>query len=145
MARPTVAALVLGSSFVLAHLLRAAQPPYSPPAPTNEVASLKHDWHDAKRDRAVPVKIYFPKEGRGPFPIVLFSHGLGGSRDGYEYLGRYWAGCGYVSVHLQHLGSDNAVWQDVPVDARMQAMKKSAAALTNAIHRPRDVRFAVDE
>ena len=33
----------------------------------------------------------------GCSPIIIFSHGLGGSRDSYEYLGRHWAGCGYVS------------------------------------------------
>ena len=39
--------------------------------------------------------------------MIVFSHGLGGTRDGYEYLGRHWASYGYVSVHLQHKGSDD--------------------------------------
>src|SRR5437762_9936135 len=75
------------------------------------VEVLRYDWLDKKRQRKEPVKIYFPKTADGPFPIIIFSHGLGGSREGYEYLGRYWASHGYVSVHVQHLGSDNAVWQ----------------------------------
>src|ERR1700722_18408724 len=78
---------------------------------TNEVDFVRHEWRDAKRERTVPVKIYFPKTGEGPFPVIIFSHGLGGSREGYEYLGRYWASHGYVSVHLQHAGSDSAVWR----------------------------------
>src|SRR5437879_4469297 len=90
----------------------ADRPAYAPPKPSATVEVLKLDWHDAKRNRAVPAKIYFPKEGAGALPVVIFSHGLGGSRDGYEYLGRHWAGCGYVSVHLQHIGSDSAVWRD---------------------------------
>src|ERR1043166_7563974 len=77
---------------------------------TNEVATAKFDWLDTKRERTVPVKIYYPSTGNGPFPIIIFSHGLGGSRDGYEYLGRYWTSHGYVSVHVQHIGSDDAVW-----------------------------------
>ena len=42
-------------------------------------------------------------------PVVLFSHGLGGSREGYGYLGSYWAAHGYVAVHLQHIGSDETM------------------------------------
>lgn len=106
---------------------------------------MKFDWIDAKRNRSVPVKIYFPKEGAGPFPIVVFSHGLGGSRDGYEYLGRHWAASGYVSVHVQHLGSDDSVWKNAQAGARSEALRKSGVDLTNAINRPLDARFAIDE
>src|SRR2546423_15576637 len=66
------------------------------------VEVIRYDWLDGKRERKVPVKIYFPKSGNAAFPVIIFSHGLGGSREGYEYLGRHWASHGYVSVHLQH-------------------------------------------
>ena len=118
--------------------VRAEAPAYAPPAPTSEVANSKLDWHDAKRDRNVPVKIYFPKDGPGPFPVVVFSHGLGGSRDGYEYLGRHWAGCGYVSVHVQHIGSDDSVWKDVPVAERAKSLQRGAANISSALNRPPD-------
>ncbi len=120
-------------------------PPYSPPVPASTVAELTLDWHDAHRNRDVPVRLYFPKEGAGPFPIIIFSHGLGGSREGYSYLGRHWAGCGYVSLHIQHLGSDDEVWKDVPLLERTKALKKSALDLSNAVSRPQDVKFAIDE
>jgi predicted dienelactone hydrolase len=58
------------------------------------VETISYDWQDKTRDRDVPVKLYFPKSGAGPFPVIIFSHGLGGSRDGYEYLGRHWASHG---------------------------------------------------
>lgn len=106
---------------------------------------MKFDWQDTKRNRTVPVKIYFPKDGAGPFPIIVFSHGLGGSRDGYEYLGRHWAGSGYVSVHLQHHGSDDTVWKNAQAGERSKALRKSGADLNNAINRPLDARFAIDE
>ena len=114
-------------------------------AQTNAVETQRAVWHDSKRDRAVPVKIYSPRTGSGPFPVILFSHGLGGSRDGYEYLGEYWASHGYVSVHLQHLGSDDAVWRDAGLLKGKRAMQKSAANPQNAINRPLDVSFAIDE
>src|SRR5581483_4684895 len=84
------------------------------PTASNPVEAVRYDWVDAKRHRDVPVKIYYPKTGDGPFPVIVFSHGLGGSREGYEYLGNYWASHGYVSVHLQHLGSDDSVWKGLP-------------------------------
>jgi pimeloyl-ACP methyl ester carboxylesterase len=118
---------------------------YTPPTPAREVATLKFDWRDAQRDRVVPVKLYFPKEGAGPFPIIIFSHGLGGSREGYEYLGRHWAGCGYVSVHVQHPGSDEGVWKDQPPAERARAMQRAAANLANALNRPPDAQFAIDQ
>ncbi len=109
------------------------------------VEIIRYDWLDPKRERKLPVKIYFPKTGDGPFPVVIFSHGLGGSREGYEYLGRHWASHGYVSVHVQHLGSDNAVWQNAGAADAMENMRKSAANLENATNRPLDVSFAIDQ
>src|SRR5205809_5050446 len=102
----------------------------------------RYDWLDGKRDRKVPAKIYYPK-GPGPFPVIIFSHGLGGSREGYEYLGRHWASYGYVSVHLQHLGSDNAVWEGAQPSEIMQRLRDSAMNLENAANRPKDVSFAI--
>ena len=110
-----------------------------------QVETVKFDWADQKRDRKVPVKIYYPKDGKGPFPVIIFSHGLGGSRDGYEYLGRYWAGHGYVSVHVQHAGSDSAVWQGVPADEVKPALEKAILDPQNIRNRPLDVTFAIDQ
>jgi len=107
------------------------------------VAVAKYDWFDQKRNRELPVKIYYPKTGGGPCPVIIFSHGLGGSREGYEYLGLHWASHGYVSVHLQHKGSDSEVWKG-GLQA-MKEMKQAAADPQNAIHRPLDVRFAIDQ
>ncbi len=143
---PSRHATIAAPLLALSLLARAEEPKtYPPPASSLVVADLKLDWHDPQRDRAVPVKIYFPKEGAGPFPVILFSHGLGGSRDGYEYLGRHWAGCGYVSVHLQHLGSDDRVWKDLPPAERAKAMQRAAANLSNALNRPPDGQFAIDQ
>lgn len=44
-----------------------------------QVAVARYTWEDTKRQREVPVKIYYPASGPGPFPVVLVSHGLGGS------------------------------------------------------------------
>src|SRR6185295_15877755 len=90
---------------------RTAQAP-APAGSSYTVATVSYDWTDTARNRKVPVKIYYPQKGQGPFPVIIFSHGLGGSREGYEYLGRHWASHGYVSVHVQHQGSDDQVWKN---------------------------------
>lgn len=109
------------------------------------VATADVEWHDPARDRDVPARIYHPTNATGPVPVIIFSHGLGGTRNSYEYLGRHWASHGYVSVHLQHIGSDDSVWRDVSPANRMKAMRQAATDLRNAINRPQDVSFALDE
>jgi dienelactone hydrolase len=144
--RLMVSALLLISPNVILAAMREAPPPLAPPyAPQRKLLpsdSVRFDWHDGKRNRDVPAKIYFPTESAAPFPVIVFSHGLGGTREGYEYLAQQWAANGFVSVHLQHIGSDDSAWRGQA--APMQAMKQ-AANLQNAVDRPRDVSFAVDQ
>ncbi|MBM3855559.1 MAG: hypothetical protein FJ399_20795 [Verrucomicrobia bacterium] len=40
---------------------------------------------DSARQREIPVRVYLPAE-RTPAPVLLFSHGLGGSREGSAWL-----------------------------------------------------------
>lgn len=107
------------------------------------VGSLSEDWHDAARNREVPAKIYYPKAADGPLPAIVFSHGLGGSRDGYAYLGRHWASHGYVVVHVQHHGSDIDVWRKAGGDRSL--LREAAQNPDNAVQRPKDVSFAIDQ
>ncbi|HOQ62231.1 MAG TPA: hypothetical protein PKZ08_16505, partial [Vicinamibacterales bacterium] len=100
--------------------------PYKDQPGPYEIGVLVQDWVDANRQRTVPVKIYYPKSAEGASPVVVFSHGLGGTREGYEYLGRHWASHGYVSVHVQHQGSDDSVWRNVRPAGRLQAMRDAA-------------------
>ena len=106
------------------------------------VEMLDAEWHDAPRDRAVPARIYYPTTGSGPAPVIVFSHGVGGSRVDYAYLGRHWASRGYVSVHLEHLGSNAAVWQGV--SDTVGALRSAVLDPTNSLNRGLDVRLAID-
>src|SRR5262245_60635074 len=95
------------------------------------------------RNDTVPVRIYLPKT-KSPAPVVLFSHGLGGNREGSAFLGDHWAARGYVAVFLQHPGSDDSVWKDKPVAERMAALRK-AANLENFVRRVKDVTTVLDQ
>ena len=98
---------------------------------------------DARRSREVPIRVYLPKE-KEPAPVVLFSHGLGGSREGSAFLGNHWAARGYVAVFVQHPGSDDSVWKDKPPAQRMAVMR-AAAGLENFLLRVDDVRAVLDQ
>ena len=62
---------------------------------------------DAKRSREIPIRVYLPADKKAA-PVVLFSHGLGGNREGSAFLGKHWASRGYAAVFLQHPGSDDS-------------------------------------
>ena len=99
--------------------------------------------HDASRNRDIPVRIYLPSNERSA-PVVLFSHGLGGSRAGSAFLGEQWAARGYLAVSVQHPGSDEGVWKNAAPEERMTAMRR-AASLENFVLRVRDVPAVLDQ
>ncbi len=103
------------------------------------------DWLDSTRHRAVPVRLYWPVRASSDakLPLVVFSHGIGGSRRGYSYLGAYWASQGYASLHLQHVGSDRELWFGNPLS--LLGRLQGAAQDREAIDRVKDLRFALDQ
>jgi predicted dienelactone hydrolase len=107
-----------------------------------EPSTRDFDWVDEARQRSVPVRLYWP-DGAKPVPLVVFSHGIGGSRRGYSYLGEYFAANGVASLHLQHVGSDRSLWTGnvLSLVARLQ----DAAQEREALERVRDLSFALDQ
>jgi predicted dienelactone hydrolase len=97
---------------------------------------------DNGRQRDIPLRFFVPA-GAAPAPVVLFSHGLGGTREGSAYLGRHWAGRGYVAVFLQHPGSDDSVWRGEAQARRLAAMREAASG-PNFMLRVRDVAVVLD-
>jgi predicted dienelactone hydrolase len=108
-----------------------------------EVEVLTGEWIDLNRDgREVPWKIYLPKEATTPAPVVIWSHGGGGSREGAEYLGRHLASHGYAAVHIQHHGSDIEVLRRAGGrQGLLDALQGNQGA---TVQRFKDVPFAVD-
>jgi predicted dienelactone hydrolase len=101
---------------------------------------------DRAREREIPIRVYLPaatKESKEA-PVVLFSHGLGGSREMSSYLGKHWAARGYVAVFLQHPGSDVSVWRGKPLGERMAALKDAAGG-QNYLLRVKDVPAVLDQ
>jgi predicted dienelactone hydrolase len=117
---------------------------YDPLAVPADVEIRPADFtvRDQSRQRDIPIRIYLPTES--PAAVVLFSHGLGGTREGCAYLGKHWASRGYAVVFLQHPGSDDSVWRSQPVGQRMAAMNQAASA-RNFMLRVKDVPAVLDQ
>jgi len=118
-------------------------------AQTNTPTVIDELWTDTTRQRTVPVRIRWPAAHltvpAGGRPVVIFSHGLGGSREGGSVWGEAWAAAGFVVLHLQHAGSD---WDAVRHAAGHLSDRGALHELGNAEQlqaRLHDVVFALNE
>lgn len=109
------------------------------PAETCTSSTFDATWRDDQRARDVPVRVYLPGCA-GRHPVVLFSHGIANSREGYGFLGQAWARAGYVAVHLTHQGSDRAVLDEKgPL-----ALYRAAKDRRHWIDRSKDIHFVLN-
>ncbi len=99
----------------------------------------------ARESRLVPYKIYYPVDhGLDKIPIILWSHGFGGNRDGASFISRFLAGQGYVIVHITHIGTDSSLWEGKkghPWDI----LKEVKISRETTLNRMYDVPFVLDE
>ncbi len=99
-------------------------------------------WTDARRQRPIPWRLRLPTPAvlaPGAWPLVIFSHGLGGSVDAGTVWGEAWAAAGLAVLHVQHPGSDT--------DSLRGGLRqlKAAASAEQLLARVQDVRFVLDE
>lgn len=123
--------------------LATERPAYTPKinAGPHRVIVELGEWRDAARGgRVVPWKLYRPDVASAPVPVVVWSHGGGGDREGARYLGEHLASHGYAALHIQHAGSDR------------DAFRNNRAALLAGVNDPthgeprfRDLQFVVRE
>lgn len=143
--------------FVLVPRTALAQELYKATSGPFSVKTIDEDWHDQARKRDVPVRIYLPRlkePGDVPagrkHPVIVFSHGLGGSRNGYAYFGEHMASHGYLVIMPTHAGSDTAARRGnrQPIQPATGPAGRFFDALDdpeNLKNRPRDISFVIDQ
>lgn len=99
-------------------------------------------WSDPTRaGRQVPVRIRMPT-GTGRVPLVVFSHGLGGTLDSGTDWAEAWAEAGIAVVNLQHAGSDRGIFS---TGGRMIDALFNAMSPQQLVARAVDVPFVIGE
>ncbi|MGB3311676.1 MAG: alpha/beta hydrolase [Nodosilinea sp.] len=93
-----------------------------------------------------PVELYLPQvRPGGPrrpaqgFPVVVISHGLGGTRDSYTYLAEYLATGGIATATLEHPGSN-----DQQLYALLTGQSDAVVQTEEFLRRPRDVSLTLN-
>src|SRR5271168_375222 len=99
---------------------------------------------DSRRNKDLHLRVFYP-ETAGRYPLIVFSHGAGGSQNCCEELTQHWASYGYVTIQPTHedsalqrrdAGEENVRFQQAVRDALKQP------ALWES--RPRDISFVLD-
>ena len=100
--------------------------------------------HDANRNKDVHVRIFYPHDA-GNYPVIVFSHGAGGSENCCEHLTRHWATYGYVTIQPTH--EDSAMQRRNQGEENIRFTKAVRDALKKPAlweSRPRDISYLLD-
>jgi predicted dienelactone hydrolase len=102
--------------------------------------------HDSQRTKDLHVKVTYPKAD-GKFPVIVFSHGFGGSKDTYASLTQYWAARGYVVLQPTHDDSIAQRKENGEIHGLMQGFSTLREDIADPVawrNRTRDISFVID-
>lgn len=100
------------------------------------------EWADEARARRILWKRYQPQNPQPP-ALVIYSHGLGGSRNSGEVWARHWASWGIGTLAIQHPGTDEAaLGESAPLGLRR--LLRTAVDKAQLATRQADLQFAVN-
>lgn len=95
---------------------------------------------DSKRSKQLAIRISFP-EAQATYPLIIWSHGMYGSKDNYQPLVEYWTSRGYVVIQPTHSDSLSLM----KAQERRQLLREFNLDKTEDwMNRPRDVQFTLD-
>lgn len=127
---------------VLTAVLVAAEP-WQGALPMAASASVDLDLPLADGTTAA-VRVHYPEHGAGPWPVVVFSHGLAGSRSGYGFLGKRWAEHGYVVILPNHPGSDTDAFRGKPLKELTSNLRRATSDPAILEGRPKLISAVID-
>ena len=98
----------------------------------------------SRGNRVVPLKLYHPLgDDLSNIPLILWSHGLGGSIDGAAFISRFLCSHGYAVLHLQHAGTDSGLWEGKPGHP-WDIIRETNIPRSASLARFQDVPFVLD-
>jgi predicted dienelactone hydrolase len=108
-------------------------------AGSNQFQVLGLKLQDQKRQRQIPVDVYWSPATTADKPVIIFSHGFGSIRSDMRYLAEHLASHGYIVAALEHPGSN-----ETSVNL---ALKNNTKLLQpqEFLDRPRDISFVLDQ
>jgi predicted dienelactone hydrolase len=112
-----------------------------------KVASQDLVLRDEKRQKDLEVRVRYPavaQNAPGRFPLVVFSHGAGGSRDAFPDLTAHWASHGYIVVLPTHADSIQLRRRSGEDLSRLQRDLDSLRRDVKPLDRLADVTFVLD-
>ncbi|MBS0361257.1 MAG: hypothetical protein JSR98_07745 [Proteobacteria bacterium] len=105
---------------------RAAAQSLGPETGPFGVTNADHmDLVDPDRGRTIATRALFPTEP-GRYPVIIFSHGFGGSYKTFGMTGVVWASHGYVVLHPTH--SDSILLPDPKIRAEEAQVMRQVLA-----------------
>lgn len=112
--------------------------------PLANVLLRKGEFVDpARGGRIIPYKLYYPEPLSEKLPVIVWSHGFGGNRDGAGFLSRFLAGHGYFILHITHLGTDSSLWEGKPGHP-WDILRQTKVTRESSLNRFADVPFVMD-
>ena len=127
--------------FIMIVCLAAGQAPaasefaYKTEAGPHEVVVQSLELPFPELDKDLPLRVAFPAAA-GPYPVIVFSHGNGSSKDHYSAYTDHWASHGYVVIQPSHMDSKSLGFSMRPMNYEIMM------AISNS--RRRDMRYIVD-
>jgi predicted dienelactone hydrolase len=112
------------------------------PLTVSEVSDLV--LYDAKRNKDLHLRLFYPTKA-DKYPVIVFSHGAGGSQDCCDSLTRHWATYGYVTIQPTH--NDSALQRRNAGEERIGFLQAVNDALKKPAlwqSRPEDISFVLD-
>lgn len=106
---------------------------------SGEVEVINLNLQDDKRDRTLPVDIYWSNTASVEKPVIVFSHGMGSVRNELRYLAKHLASYGFVVAALEHPGSNEAN-TNAAIAGKSRLLKPQ-----EFLERPQDISFVIDE
>ncbi len=113
---------------------------YQPARAELPIATKLYELNDKVQRKVLPLRMTYPTSG-GPGPVIVFSHGMYGSRDGYQPLAAVWAKAGYVVIQPTH--EDSLVYMSQ--EDKLKLMRRPNTNNTKSwSSRPFDIKCVID-